>query len=332
MTHVLEVTSLRKEFGDLVAVDNISFDVPEGEIFGFLGPNGAGKTTSISMICGLLKPTSGEVRVQGVSIQKQPREVKRNLGVVPQEVAIYEELSARQNLVFWGGIYALRGNELKRRVDELLEQVGLDDRADEPTKNFSGGMKRRLNLAMGLINDPKLILLDEPTVGIDPQARRKILDVVAGITAGGRTVLYTTHYLEEAEELCDRVAIMDHGKILALGNGGRAAEPARGGQPADGAGHLHRRSPADGRRNRGRPAAPGNRRPARHAAGQPRGPRRQPLPGAALRAESVLRRHHHQEAEPGRPVPEAHRSGITQLSRSATGLGIGETEDVLCGV
>ena len=220
MSAVLEVKDLRKEFGDLTAVDGISFDIQEGEIFGFLGPNGAGKTTSISMICGLLKPTAGEVLVEGRSILKEPREVKKLLGVVPQEVAIYEELSARENLMFWGGIYGMGGGGLRSRVDELLEQVGLEDRAKEPTKNFSGGMKRRLNLALGLIHDPKLILLDEPTVGIDPQARRNILDVVKSIVAGGRTVLYTTHYLEEAEELCDRLAIIDHGQILSQGTVG----------------------------------------------------------------------------------------------------------------
>ena len=220
MSEVHEVKDLRKEFGDLTAVDCISFDIQEGEIFGFLGPNGAGKTTSISMICGLLKPTAGEVLVEGRSILKEPREVKKLLGVVPQEVAIYEELSARENLMFWGGIYGMGGGGLRSRVDELLEQVGLEDRAKEPTKNFSGGMKRRLNLALGLIHDPKLILLDEPTVGIDPQARRNILDVVKSIVAGGRTVLYTTHYLEEAEELCDRLAIIDHGQILSQGTVG----------------------------------------------------------------------------------------------------------------
>jgi ABC-2 type transport system ATP-binding protein len=217
MTAVLQVDSLRKEFGELTAVADISFEVLEGEIFGFLGPNGAGKTTSISMICGLLKPTAGEIFVCGKSVLSHPREVKAMMGVVPQEVAIYEELSARENLVFWGGIFGLKGKALNTRVDKLLEQVGLDDRAKEPTKNFSGGMKRRLNLAMGLINEPRLILLDEPTVGIDPQARIKILDVVKAIAAEGRTVIYTTHYLEEAEELCDRVAIIDHGKILSLG-------------------------------------------------------------------------------------------------------------------
>jgi len=217
MSAVLEVKSLRKEFGDLIAVDGISFDIQEGEIFGFLGPNGAGKTTSISMICGLLTPTAGEIYVEGISILKDSRAVKRRLGVVPQEVAIYEELSARENLSFWGGIFGMRGGELNSRVDELLEQVGLEDRAKEPTKNFSGGMKRRLNLALGLVHDPKLILLDEPTVGIDPQARRNILDVVRSIVSTGRTVLYTTHYLEEAEELCDRLAIIDNGKILSQG-------------------------------------------------------------------------------------------------------------------
>jgi ABC-2 type transport system ATP-binding protein len=220
MSAVLEVKSLRKEFGDLTAVDGISFDIQEGEIFGFLGPNGAGKTTSISMICGLLKPTAGEIFVEGQSILKNPREVKKLLGVVPQEVAIYEELSARENLSFWGGIFGMGGRGLRARVDELLEQVGLEERAKEPTKIFSGGMKRRLNLALGLIHDPKLILLDEPTVGIDPQARRNILDVVKDIVAGGRTVLYTTHYLEEAEELCDRLAIIDHGQILSQGTVG----------------------------------------------------------------------------------------------------------------
>ncbi len=220
MTPVLEVRNLRKVFGELTAVDGISFNVNEGEIYGLLGPNGAGKTTSISMICGLLEPTDGEILVQGLGLGENPREVKRRLGVVPQEVAVYQELSARSNLEFWGGIFGLRGRELKSRIDALLEQVGLEDRATEPVKNFSGGMKRRLNLAMGLVHDPQLILLDEPTVGIDPQARHKILDIVKQIVAQGRTVLYTTHYLEEAEDLCDRLAILDHGRILAEGTVG----------------------------------------------------------------------------------------------------------------
>ena len=217
MHDVLVVENLRKSFGDLVAVGGISFSVREGEIFGFLGPNGAGKTTTISMICGLLRPDDGEIRVDGLSIVDHPREVKQQLGVVPQEVAVYEELSARQNLEFWGGIYGLKGKDLGARIDELLVQVGLEDRAKEPVKNFSGGMKRRLNLAMGIIHRPRLILLDEPTVGIDPQARHKILEVVENLTDEGHTVLYTTHYLEEAESLCDRLAIIDHGTIHAEG-------------------------------------------------------------------------------------------------------------------
>jgi len=214
---VLEVRGLRKVFGDLVAVDGVSFAVREGEIFGFLGPNGAGKTTTISMICGLLAPTEGEILVGGRPAREDPRAVKRQLGVVPQEVALYDELSARQNLEFWGGIYGLKGEALRSRLAIVLAQVGLAERAREPVKNFSGGMKRRLNLALGLIHDPRLILLDEPTVGIDPQARHNILEVVREVVRTGRTVLYTTHYLEEAESLCDRLAIIDHGRILAQG-------------------------------------------------------------------------------------------------------------------
>ncbi|MHB8079866.1 MAG: ABC transporter ATP-binding protein [Candidatus Krumholzibacteriia bacterium] len=214
---VLEVRGLRKVFGELIAVDGISFAVRQGEIFGFLGPNGAGKTTSISMICGLLTPTDGEILVDGRPARDDPRGVKRRLGVVPQEVALYEDLSARENLEFWGGIYGLRGADLRARIATVLEQVGLGERAREPIKRFSGGMKRRLNLAMGLIHDPRLILLDEPTVGIDPQARHNILEVVREVVRAGRTVLYTTHYLEEAESLCDRLAIIDHGRILAQG-------------------------------------------------------------------------------------------------------------------
>ncbi len=214
---MLEVRDLRKKFGGLTAVDGISFDVREGEIYGLLGPNGAGKTTCISMICGLLAPDAGTIKVDGIPLDQNPREVKRRLGVVPQETAIYMDLSARENLHFWGGIYGMRGPALRSRIDELLALVGLDDRAKEPVKNFSGGMKRRLNLALGMIHDPRLLLLDEPTTGIDPQARVNILDIVRDIVKRGRTVLYTTHYLEEAEELCHRLAIMDHGRLLVQG-------------------------------------------------------------------------------------------------------------------
>ena len=214
---MLRLQNLQKRFGDLVAVDALNLEIRSGTIFGLLGPNGAGKTTTISMVSGILEPTAGCVEVGGILLSKDPRAVKAQLGVVPQEVAVYEELSARENLNFWGGLYGLKGQRLKVRVDELLELVGLADRAKEPVKKFSGGMKRRLNLAMGIIHEPKLILLDEPTVGIDPQARRKVLDVVEQIVRSGSTVLYTTHYLEEAEHLCDELAIMDNGKILAQG-------------------------------------------------------------------------------------------------------------------
>ncbi len=215
---LLRVEHLTKSFGELIAVDGLSFTAEAGKIFGLLGPNGAGKTTTISMICGLLRPSSGSVHVDGIDLGADPIAVKRRLGVVPQEIAIYEDLSAVENLRFWGGIYGLRGAALRSRCEELLRLVGLADRSTEPVRVFSGGMKRRLNLAMGLVHGPKLVLLDEPTAGIDPQARLNILQVVRDIVAEGTTVLYTTHYLEEAEHLCDELAIMDHGKILAQGS------------------------------------------------------------------------------------------------------------------
>jgi ABC-2 type transport system ATP-binding protein len=215
---MITVDRLRKSYGALVAVDDVSFEVAEGEVFGLLGPNGAGKTTSLSMICGVLKPDSGRVVVNGHDIWLEPKKVKAELGVVPQEIAVYEDLSARDNLNFWGSLYGLRGADLKRRVGEALTRVGLADRAADKVKKFSGGMKRRLNLCMGLLHRPRVLLLDEPTVGIDPQARLNILEVVREIAAAGTTVLYTTHYMDEAQDLCDRIAIIDHGKILALGS------------------------------------------------------------------------------------------------------------------
>jgi ABC-2 type transport system ATP-binding protein len=215
---MLEVSDLSKSFGDLRAVNHVSFECTDGEIFGLLGPNGAGKTTTISMIAGLLPPDAGKVRVDGLDIGQQPAEVKRRLGVVPQEIALYEDLTAKENLDFWGGVYGLTGSALAARRDQLLELVDLVDRAGDRVREFSGGMKRRLNLALGLVHEPKLILLDEPTVGIDPQARINILDVVRNLVAEGTSVLYTTHYLEEAETLCDRLAIMDNGSILAMGS------------------------------------------------------------------------------------------------------------------
>jgi ABC-2 type transport system ATP-binding protein len=214
---MIVVERLRRSFGQLVAVDDISFEVRDGEIFGLLGPNGAGKTTTINMICGVLQPDGGRVLVDDLDIWIEPKKVKRSLGVVPQEIAVYEDLTARDNLRFWGSLYGLGGSELKRRVDGALSRVGLAERANDKVKQFSGGMKRRLNLCMGLMHEPKFLLLDEPTVGIDPQARLNILEVIREVAATGTTVLYTTHYMDEAEQLCDRIAIIDHGKILTEG-------------------------------------------------------------------------------------------------------------------
>jgi len=215
---MITVQHLRRCFGTLVAVDDVSFEVREGEIFGLLGPNGAGKTTTINMICGVLRPDGGRVLVDGGDIWLDPVGVKRKLGVVPQEIALYEDLTARDNLEFWGSLYGLVGAELRSRVDEVLSRVGLSERARDRVKGFSGGMKRRLNLCMGLLHRPRLLLLDEPTVGIDPQARLNILEVIREVAAAGTTVLYTTHYMDEAEQLCQRIAIIDHGKILTLGS------------------------------------------------------------------------------------------------------------------
>jgi ABC-2 type transport system ATP-binding protein len=233
---MIEASGLVKSFGSLRAVDGVGFQVRKGELYGLLGPNGAGKTTTMSMLAGLLAPDEGQIRFDGVDLAVRPLEVKRQLGVVPQEPALYETLSARENLRFWGGLYGLAGRELGAAVDRVLELVGLADRASEPIRRYSGGMKRRLNLALGLVHGPRAVLMDEPTVGIDPQARLKILDAVKGVTASGTTVIYTTHYLEEAEDLCDRIAIMDHGKILAEGTldelirrvGGRELVTVRG--------------------------------------------------------------------------------------------------------
>jgi ABC-2 type transport system ATP-binding protein len=213
----IRVEDLAKRFGEIRAVDGVSFAVHRGEIYGLLGPNGAGKTTTLSMISGLLAPDAGAIAIDGVSVLTDPIAAKARLGVVPQETALYDELTAVENLRFWGGLYDLSGRDLDRAIDAVLERVGLTGRHKEPVRNFSGGMKRRLNLALGLVHSPRVALLDEPTVGIDPQARAKILEVVREVAASGTTILYTTHYLEEAEALCDRIAIMDHGKVLAEG-------------------------------------------------------------------------------------------------------------------
>lgn len=214
---VFQVQHLAKRFGDVRAVDGISFEVRKGELYGLLGPNGAGKTTTMTMLSGLLAPDQGRILFDGVDLAADPIAIKGRLGVVPQEPALYATLSARENLRFWGGLYGLSGKDLERAVDRVLEETGLAARAKDPVKTFSGGMKRRLNLGIGLVHRPQAVLMDEPTVGIDVQARLNILQVVRDVAAAGTTVLYTTHYLEEVETLCDRIAIMDHGKILAEG-------------------------------------------------------------------------------------------------------------------
>lgn len=213
----IAVRHLSKAFGDIQAVDGVSFDVERGEIFSLLGPNGAGKSTTISVIACLLEPSNGGVDVLGHSVTKEPRQVKRVIGVVPQDLAIYEDLNARENLNFWGKMYGLRGSELRERVEEVLELIQLADRQKQRVKRYSGGMKRRLNIGIGLLHRPDVLILDEPTVGIDPQSRRAILDGIKEFNRNGMTVLYTTHYMEEAQELSDHIAIMDHGQIIACG-------------------------------------------------------------------------------------------------------------------
>ncbi len=217
MESILEVKDLQKNYGDFAAVKGITFNIKEGEIFSLLGPNGAGKTTTISMLSTLYTPTAGDASIGGHSISKEPMAVKQVIGVVPQELALYEDLTARENLIFWGQMYGLSGKSLNSRVDEVLEQIGLVDKAKNQVKTYSGGMKRRVNIGVGLLHKPRLLFMDEPTVGIDPQSRRAILDTVKDLNKQGMTVLYTTHYMEEAEELSDRVGIIDHGELIALG-------------------------------------------------------------------------------------------------------------------
>ena len=217
MSSILEVSNLVKKYGDFTAVKGISFDIKEGEIFSLLGPNGAGKTTTISMLSTLYTPTSGDATIGGYSITKQPMAVKQVIGVVPQDIALYEDLTATENLIFWGRMYGLRGKSLTSRVQEVLGQIGLTDKARNKVKTYSGGMKRRVNIGVGLLHKPRLLFMDEPTVGIDPQSRRAILDTVQDLNQQGMTVLYTTHYMEEAQELSDRVGIIDHGELIAIG-------------------------------------------------------------------------------------------------------------------
>ncbi|HEV7556173.1 MAG TPA: ABC transporter ATP-binding protein [Kofleriaceae bacterium] len=214
---VLSVRKLGKDYGARTAVASLDLDVLRGEILGLLGPNGAGKTTTISMACGVVTPSRGSVEICGVSLAKSPYAAKRKLGLVPQELAVYEELSSHQNLAYFGALYGLSGDTLAKRIRWALGVVGLEDRAREPVTGFSGGMKRRLNIACGLVHEPEVLVLDEPTVGVDPQSRNYIFETVRKLREQGTTVVYTSHYMEEVEALCDRVAIMDAGAIVALG-------------------------------------------------------------------------------------------------------------------
>ncbi len=215
--NVLEVKNLTKKFGDFIAVDNISLAVAEGEIFGFLGANGAGKSTVINMISGLLRSNEGEINILGKTIVKNKRFAKMNIGIVPQDLAIYEDLTAYENVNFFAGLYGLRGAELNKQVEEALQFVGLSDKKKSYPRDFSGGMKRRLNIACAIAHRPKIIIMDEPTVGIDPQSRNYILQSVRKLNEEGCTIIYTSHYMEEVEEICSKIAIIDHGKIIAEG-------------------------------------------------------------------------------------------------------------------
>jgi ABC-2 type transport system ATP-binding protein len=213
---ILIVRNLLKTFGSQAAVQGISFSIARGEILGLLGPNGAGKTTTLSMLTGLIQPTGGQILMDGKDIQTQLSRTRARIGLVPQDLALYQTISARDNLIFWGQIYGLRGKKLQERIDQVLDIVQLTDRANQPVDTFSGGMKRRVNLAVGLLHQPEILFLDEPTVGVDPQSRNAIFESIESLNRAGLTIIYTTHYMEEAERLCHRVAIVDHGKIIAL--------------------------------------------------------------------------------------------------------------------
>ena len=214
---MIDVSNLRKTFDTIEALKGISFNIPQGECYGLLGPNGAGKTTTISIMSTIIKPNEGEVNIAGYDLKKNPLDCKKNIGVVTQEIALYNELSAYDNLLFWGGMYNIPEPELTERIDETLDLLGLTDRKNDKVKTYSGGMKRRINIASALLHRPKVLFMDEPTVGIDPQSRNLIFEVVEKLHKEGMTIVYTTHYMEEAERLCDRIGIIDNGEIIAQG-------------------------------------------------------------------------------------------------------------------
>jgi len=214
---LIQVIDLVKTFDKNEAVKGVSFTIGKGEIFGLLGPNGAGKSTTINIMCGYLEPTSGDTIIDGISVTREPMNVKRLLGVVPQEIALYKDFNSMENLEFFGELYGMSAKERKERTEEILHFVGLYDRRKEPVKNFSGGMQRRINMAIAMMHHPNFLLMDEPTVGVDPQSRENIFDTIEKLRDQGTTILYTTHYMEEAERLCNHIAIMDEGRIIAMG-------------------------------------------------------------------------------------------------------------------
>ncbi|WP_066400973.1 ABC transporter ATP-binding protein [Neobacillus mesonae] len=214
---MLAVQDLRKSFGQFEAVKGVSFSVKKGESYGLLGPNGAGKSTTINMITGLFPPTSGTIFLNDINVVKNPKQAQKWIGVVPQEIALYQEMSARENLKFWGRLYDLSGKELNKKVDEVLEIIGLTDRAKDKVGTFSGGMKRRVNIGAAILHQPQILIMDEPTVGIDPQSRNHILETVKRLNEEGMTIIYTSHYMEEVEYLCERIGIIDHGEVIASG-------------------------------------------------------------------------------------------------------------------
>ncbi len=214
---MIRINNLAKRFGEIIALDDISLSIEKGEAFGLLGPNGAGKTTLINILCTYLDHDSGTVEIDGLALPGKARELKKRFGIVPQEVSLYEDLNALENLQLWGKLYGLSGTTLKERSDSILKSVGLWDRRKDAVKHYSGGMKRRLNIAAGILHDPPIIFFDEPTVGVDPQSRNFIFELIEAMHEEGKTIIYTSHYMEEVERLCTRVGIIDHGKLIALG-------------------------------------------------------------------------------------------------------------------
>lgn len=222
--NMLTVGDLRKSFGELAAVKGVSFTVEKGESFGLLGPNGAGKSTIINMITGLFPPTSGVVHIKDIDVIKNTKQAQKLIGAVPQEIALYQTMSARENLKFWGRMYNLSGSSLEKSIDEVLEIIGLTERAKDKVETFSGGMKRRVNIGAAILHRPELLIMDEPTVGIDPQSRNHILETVKRLNSEGMTIIYTSHYMEEVEYLCERIGIIDHGELIASGTLGELRE------------------------------------------------------------------------------------------------------------